>query len=168
MIQYTTQDGATFKSYYLDYPNLIQELKDKNVDIDVNPTDSNWFFRFIFAGVFAVYFNWCLMVFYFQISTGASSQAMSFGKSRATPWKKGDKKQKVTFKDIAGVDEAVEELKEIVEFLKKPQKFRDIGAKIPKGALLMGPPGTGKTLLAKAIAGEVKTCLFQFVWFRFC
>ncbi|MGA0241491.1 MAG: ATP-dependent zinc metalloprotease FtsH [Candidatus Marinamargulisbacteria bacterium] len=161
MIEYKTQDGTSFKSYYLDYPNLIQELKEKNVDIDVNPSNSDWFLGLFLQAFLPFILIGALWFFIFRSAQGAGNQAMSFGKSRATPWKKDDKNQKVTFKDIAGVDEAVEELKEIVEFLKTPEKFRDIGAKIPKGALLMGPPGTGKTLLAKAIAGEANVPFFS-------
>ena len=84
-----------------------------------------------------------LWFFIFRQAQGMNNQAMSFGKSRATPWNK-ENKEKTTFKDVAGVDEAVEELAEIVDFLKKPDRYKAIGAKIPKGVLLMGPPGTGK------------------------
>ena len=136
-------------------------MKEKNVEINVNPTDSSWFLSLFLQAFLPFILIGALWFFIFRSAQGASSQAMSFGKSRATPWQKKDRKQKVTFQDIAGVDEAVEELNEIVEFLKKPQKFRDIGAKIPKGALLMGPPGTGKTLLAKAIAGEADVPFFS-------
>ena len=98
--------------------------------------------------------------FIFRQAQGINNQALSFGKSKANPWKKEDN-DSCTFKNVAGVDEAVEELQEIVEFLATPEKYKNIGAKIPKGVLLMGPPGTGKTLLAKAIAGEAKVPFFS-------
>lgn len=88
---------------------------------------------------------------------------MQFGKSKARVVM--DDKNKVTFEDVAGADEVKEELQEIVEFLKSPKKFNEIGAKIPKGVLLYGPPGTGKTLLAKAVAGEAGVGIFQHQWF---
>ncbi|HBI26475.1 MAG TPA: cell division protein FtsH, partial [Peptococcaceae bacterium] len=90
--------------------------------------------------------------FMLQQSQGGSNKAMQFGKNRAKTL--DPDKQKITFKDVAGVDEAKEELAEVVEFLKEPKRYVDIGARIPKGVLLYGPPGTGKTLLAKAVAGE--------------
>ena len=94
------------------------------------------------------------------------SSILSFGKSRGKIY--GEDEIKITFEDAAGVDEAKEELKEIIEYLQYPQKFLDIGGKIPKGILLVGPPGTGKTLLAKAVAGRGEGPFFQHERFRLC
>ena len=101
-----------------------------------------------------------LLWFMFRQAQKGQTQALSFGKSRAR-MTQADKKQKITFKDVAGIEEAKQELKEIVEFLKQPKKFINIGARIPRGVLLMGPPGTGKTLLARAVAGEANVPFFH-------
>jgi len=105
-----------------------------------------------------------ILLFFWLISRqmkGAGMQAFSFGQSKARIIDPNDKNQRVTFKDVAGVKEAKEELIEIVDFLRNPKKFLDIGARIPKGVLLMGAPGTGKTLLARAVAGEAKVPFFS-------
>lgn len=160
LIEGKTKEGVRFKTHFMDYPNLVQDLRDKQVKIEVNPSDSSWMWTLFVQAFLPFILIALLWVFIFRQAQGANSQAMSFGKSRASQWKKGDTPS-TTFKDVAGVDEALEELKEIVDFLKKPAKYQTIGAKIPKGALLMGPPGTGKTLLAKAIAGEAEVPFFS-------
>lgn len=163
MIVGTTKGDTEFQTYYVDYPNFINELREKNVNIKVNPSDSGLFWSVLVQAFIPFILILLLYFFIFRPAQGASNQALSFGKSRATPWKKGEKdgEKAITFKDVAGADEAIEELKEIVDFLKSPKKYNDIGAKIPKGALLMGPPGTGKTLLAKAVAGEAGVPFFS-------
>jgi cell division protease FtsH len=160
LITGTAKDGKSFKTYFLDYPGLISDLRSKNVTIAVNPKNDSQLWSGIFQAFLPFILIGLLWFFIFRQAQGANNQAMSFGKSRANAWKK-DKSQLVTFKDVAGVDEAVEELREIVDYLKSPARYKALGAKIPKGALLMGPPGTGKTLLAKAVAGEADVPFFS-------
>ena len=151
-------DGSSFRTFTADYPDLVKSLKDRGVKIDVKPPETNswlaivlqWVPMLLFIGVW---------IFFMRQMQGGGAKALSFGKARARLI--SDKQNKVTFQDVAGVDEAKEELREIIEFLKDPPKFQKLGGKIPKGVLLVGPPGTGKTLLAKAIAGEANVPFFS-------
>lgn len=152
-------DNKTFRTRAFNYPNLVQNLRQKKVDIKIEPpTDSSWFMNFVIQIILPLLFFAALWFLLIRQAQSANTTALSFGRSRAKPLESA---LKVTFADVAGIDEAKEELKEIVEFLKTPQKFMDIGAKIPRGVLLMGPPGTGKTLLARAIAGEAGVPFFS-------
>jgi cell division protease FtsH len=146
-----------FKTYAANYPDLVKDLRARGVEIEITPLkDSSFVSALVMYGplilLVAIWF-----VIMRQMQAGGN-KALSFGKSRAkllTPTQK-----KVTFKDVAGVEEAKVELQEIIEFLKDPQKFQKLGGKIPKGVLLMGPPGTGKTLLARSVAGEANVPFF--------
>lgn len=154
-----TVKNDLFKTRALNYPNLIPELRGKSVAITVeDPEENAWIWGLLLQLMFPLLligaFWWLLL----RQASSANNQAMSFGRSKAKPVKG---KTNVTFADVAGVDEAKEELSEIVDFLKKPKKYHDLGAKIPKGLLLMGAPGTGKTLLARAIAGEADVPFFS-------
>jgi len=153
------KDGGLFKTQALNYPNLVQDLRTKGVAIKVeNPAESLWFWNLASQLIFPILFFGFLWWMLLRQAGNANNQAMAFGKSTAKPLVG---KMNVTFADVAGVDEAKEELKEIVDFLKFPQKYHALGAKIPKGLLLMGAPGTGKTLLARAIAGEAGVPFFS-------
>jgi cell division protease FtsH len=151
--------GETFKTVMpMDYPELINMLRDKQVQITgEKPSQSPWLAALVSWAPFLFLIGF--WIFFMRQMQSGGNKALSFGKSRARLLTAHQKK--VTFKDVAGVDEAKEELQEIIDFLKEPQKFQKLGGRIPKGVLLVGPPGTGKTLLARAIAGEANVPFFS-------
>jgi cell division protease FtsH len=153
------KDGSKFRTYTVNYPDLVKELRAKDIKITARPPDqSPWYVNFFFSWGPIIFLVLVWIVFMRQMQMGGN-KAMSFGKAKAKLV--SDKSVKVTFADVAGVEEAKTEVEEIIEFLKDPQKFSKLGGKIPKGVLLVGSPGTGKTLLAKAIAGEAGVPFFS-------
>jgi cell division protease FtsH len=146
------KDGAKFKTYYTEYPDLVKTLRSQNVKVTVKPPDQNPWYVNLFFTWGPIIFIAVIWIFFMRQMQSGGNKALSFGKSKARLI--SEKTVKITFADVAGIDEAKGEVQEIIDFLKDPQKFQKLGGKIPKGVLLVGSPGTGKTLLAKAIAGE--------------
>jgi cell division protease FtsH len=153
------KDGTKFKSYSPEYPALIDSLRTKNIKITVKPPDQNpWYVNFFFTWG-PIIFIAVVWIFFMRQMQSGGNKALSFGKSKARLV--SEKSVKITFSDVAGIEEAKVEVQEIIDFLKDPHKFQKLGGKIPKGVLLVGAPGTGKTLLAKAIAGEAGVPFFS-------
>jgi len=153
------KDGTKFTTYAPDDPALIATLRDKNVDIEARPpAEPSWWIR-ILGSLLPTVFLIVVWIFLLQQVQGGGNRVTSFAKSRAKMVE--PEKVKITFNDVAGIEEVKEELKEVVDFLRNPRRFQKIGARIPRGVLLYGPPGTGKTLLAKAVAGEAGVPFFS-------
>ena len=153
------KDKTRIRTYSADYPDMVKVLREKGVQIEVKPPEeSPWYITFLVTwGPFILFLGlWFFLMRQMQIG---GNKALSFGKSRARMLT--EERKKITFSDVAGIDEAKEEVLEIIEFLKDPRKFQKLGGRIPKGVLVVGPPGTGKTLLAKAIAGEAGVPFFS-------
>jgi len=148
-----------YKVYAPQDVDMIKILRQKDVNIEAKPpSDTPWYMS-VFVSWFPMILLIGVWIFFMRQMQGGGGKAMSFGKSRARL--QSDQSAKVTFVDVAGIDEAKEELREIIEFLRDPKKFTRLGGRIPKGVLLMGSPGTGKTLLARAIAGEAEVPFFS-------
>src|ERR1700751_2219322 len=156
--KYRNDNAGFHTTVPANYPDMIKTLREKGVNITIRDvTNGSWpTWLLNLAPLILLAALWFFLIR--QIQTGGN-KALSFGKSRARLLSMQQKK--VTFKDVAGVDEAKEELREIIEFLREAQKFQKLGGRIPKGALLVGPPGTGKTLLARAVAGEANVPFFS-------
>lgn len=153
------KDGTLFRTFYINYPDLVKELSAQGIKVSVKPPEQTpWYVNFLISWGPIIFLIFLWIMFMKQMQAG-STRAMSFGKARARLV--SNKSIKVTFADVAGIEEVKEEVKEVVDFLTNPQKYTKIGAKIPKGILLVGSPGTGKTLLAKAIAGEAGVPFFS-------
>jgi cell division protease FtsH len=152
------KDNSRLRTYTADDPDLVKMLRAKGVQIEVKPSNENpWYIQFLMTwGPFILFLG--LWIFFMR-RMQVGNQALSLVKSKARMLT--DDRKKVTFSDVAGIDEAKEDVQETVEFLKDPRKFQKLGGRIPKGVLLVGPPGTGKTLLAKAIAGEAGVPFFS-------
>jgi cell division protease FtsH len=161
-IRVTSQDGFQYRTFapqgYNTY-NLVNDLRKKGVVIGSEDNGSNPWVSWLVQGIAVIVLMGVMWILFMRQMQIGGNKALSFGKSRAKLLTSQQKR--VTFRDVAGVDEAREELQEIIEFLKDPQKFIKLGGRIPKGVLLMGPPGTGKTLLARAIAGEANVPFFS-------
>jgi cell division protease FtsH len=153
------KDGKKFKTYAEKYPDLVKDFRAKGIEITVKPPDAPaWYVNIFFSFGPIVLFVFIWLFFMRQMQAGGN-KALSFGKAKAKLI--SEKSVKVSFADVAGIEEAKAEVQEIIDFLKDPQKFSKLGGRIPKGVLLVGAPGTGKTLLAKAIAGEAAVPFFS-------
>jgi cell division protease FtsH len=159
-IEGETKDGQTFTTVVLDvtFEGLLGELREAGIAIEVDAQDQSPYMAALisWAPMLILIAVW---IFFMRQMQSGGNRALAFGKSRARL--SSSQEKKVTFKDVAGIDEAKEEVQEVIEFLREPQKFQKLGGRIPKGVILIGPPGTGKTLLARAIAGEANVPFFS-------
>ncbi len=158
-LQGVMKDGTHFSTYTANYHDLVQVMRDHGTKIIAKPPDeSPWYITALVSwGPFILFLG--LWIFFMRQMQMGGNRALSFGKSKARLL--SEDKKKITFADVAGVDEAKQEVSEIIDFLKDPPKFQKLGGRIPKGVLIVGAPGTGKTLLAKAIAGEAGVPFFS-------
>ncbi len=156
------KDGQRFLTYGLDVMGIAEQAVKKGITVTVEAPQKNSWLTSLLTSLFPTLLLiavWVYFLYNMQGGGGVGSRVMGFGKSRAKLFM--DNRPKVTFNDVAGCDEAKEELQEVIQFLKFPEKFRKLGAKVPKGVLMLGPPGTGKTLLARAAAGEADVPFFS-------
>jgi len=153
------KEAAEFKSYAPDDPELVKTLREHRVKIQAKPDEDSSIWQSIFVSWFPMLLLIAVWIFFMRQMQAGGGKALAFGKSKARMV--NAKENKVTFQDVAGIEEAKVELQEIIDFLKDPKKFTKLGGRIPKGVLLVGQPGTGKTLLARAIAGEADVPFFS-------